>query len=242
MTAGIYKLIFSNNKIYVGRSSNIELRFKAHLSDMKLGKASKKLLDAFNNFGEPRLEILQEENNLETQKKLEIEYIFKLKSLTNGLNSTFGGEDILYGELNARAKHTNEQIYFVLKLLAYSKESTLLDISKNTGVSLSVVRDISAGNRHLWLSVEYPLEYSIMIENKDNRLARSLANLTDIHRFKSKFEIYPKLISPNGEIIEITGSLSKFAKDNGLQIGNLSSVIHGRRKSHKGWTLAGDTL
>lgn len=237
MTSGIYKLTFGD-KIYIGRSSNIEHRLTAHISEIKLEKSSKKLIAAYKEHGLPSIEILVNESNLAKQKELEIEFINKFNSVIDGLNTTYGGEDILYGELNPSSKHTNIQIYEVLKYLSYSKDMTLLQISEITGVSLSVVRGISAGNRHLWLSVEYPIEYATMVENKEYRAKRSLSNLTDKHRFKSNLDKYPKLISPIGEIIEIEGSLSNFATSNNLQIGNLSSVLHGRRKSHKGWKLA----
>jgi hypothetical protein len=237
MTSGVYKLTFGD-KVYIGRSSNIEHRFTAHISDIKLEKSSKKLINAYKEHGLPFLEIIINEPDLAKQKELEIEFINKFNSVTEGLNTTYGGEDILYGELNVNSKHTNLQIYEVLKHLAYSKDMTLLQISENTKVTLPVVRDISAGKSHIWLSIEYPLEYSIMVENKEYRIKRKLLNLTDKHRFKSNLDNYPKLISPTGQIVEIQGSLSSFANLNNLQIANLSSVLHGKRKSHKGWKLA----
>ena len=41
-------------------------------------------------------------------------------------------------------------------------------------------------------------------------------------------------VSPDGEIHSIL-NLSKFARDNGLSQGHLSSVFTGARKTHKGW-------
>lgn len=46
-----------------------------------------------------------------------------------------------------------------------------------------------------------------------------------------------KLISPQGEIVEIK-NLTKFAKENNLSIGCLQHVVNGRNKSHKGWKNA----
>jgi hypothetical protein len=46
-----------------------------------------------------------------------------------------------------------------------------------------------------------------------------------------------KLISPSGNIIEIK-NLTKFAKENNLNIGCLQHVVAGRNKSHKGWKNA----
>lgn len=46
-----------------------------------------------------------------------------------------------------------------------------------------------------------------------------------------------RLISPKGEIVKII-NLTKFAKENNLNIGCLHHVISGRNKSHKGWKNA----
>jgi hypothetical protein len=44
-----------------------------------------------------------------------------------------------------------------------------------------------------------------------------------------------ELTDPNGEIY-VTENLTDFAKQYGLSQGNLANVIHGKRKTHKGWT------
>lgn len=43
-----------------------------------------------------------------------------------------------------------------------------------------------------------------------------------------------KLIDPNGKIVQVK-NLTKFAKNNNLNIGCLQQVVSGRNKSHKGW-------
>lgn len=47
--------------------------------------------------------------------------------------------------------------------------------------------------------------------------------------------ITAKLISPTGEMVEFT-NMTKFCNDNNLGSGNISMLIHGKIKSHKGWT------
>jgi hypothetical protein len=44
-----------------------------------------------------------------------------------------------------------------------------------------------------------------------------------------------ELTDPSGEIY-VTENLTDFAKQYGLSQGNLANVIHGKRKTHKGWT------
>jgi group I intron endonuclease len=46
------------------------------------------------------------------------------------------------------------------------------------------------------------------------------------------------LVSPDGLLFEcLDGGLNEFAKRHGLQAGNLSMLILGKRKSHKGWII-----
>lgn len=236
MTSGVYKLSFGT-LVYIGRSSNIEQRYRAHVSDIQLGKSSSKLCSAYVQYGLPKLEILHVEEDFAKQKELEVYYIRHFNSYVNGLNSTEGGEDILYGELNHACKYTNNQLMEVLRLLANNPEMLLKDISSISGVHMNTVREVSAGTKHLWLSLEYPDLYAKHIANKPNRKSRSLANLTDKFRFKSKLEVLPTLISPSGEEVNIDTSISEFARKHGLQVGNLSSVLNGSRKTHKGWKL-----
>lgn len=57
---GIYKLEFVGTlKVYVGKSLNIKKRYISHLSDMRCGSSSKKLLEAFRTYGEPTLSVLE---------------------------------------------------------------------------------------------------------------------------------------------------------------------------------------
>ena len=46
-----------------------------------------------------------------------------------------------------------------------------------------------------------------------------------------------KLISPEGNIVKIK-NLTKFARDNNLNIGCLQQVVSGRNKTHRGWKNA----
>ena len=52
---------------------------------------------------------------------------------------------------------------------------------------------------------------------------------------QARLEYLYELTNPNGDIY-VTDNLTDFAKRHGLSQGNLVNVIHGKRKSHKGWT------
>lgn len=61
---GVYKILcVGNDKIYIGSSSNIELRFKVHIRQLKNGThINKHLLNAYRSYGEESLifEIIEE--------------------------------------------------------------------------------------------------------------------------------------------------------------------------------------
>ncbi len=87
MTIGIYKLVFKGtNKIYIGSSTNIEMRFNSHLRSYRDGRISKKLAIAFETFGNPSLEIIAEceENELLAKEIFAVKYY---KCIENGFNT-----------------------------------------------------------------------------------------------------------------------------------------------------------
>lgn len=236
MTIGVYKLNFSDGSFYIGRSSNIEVRITSHISEFKNNKSNYKILEKkASGIVITGYDILEECSSIEESKTKEIYYIKAYEALEKGLNISPGGEDILYGEKNSRSKYTNEQLYRVLVLLGEGR--TQKDISSELNVSINVVKEVSCGSKHIWLMEAYPIEYQRMLDNKSSRQARSLANLDKACKFKTKLEVLPKLVSPEGKIVEIEGTLTSFAEKHNLQLGNLSSVINGGRLSHKGWSV-----
>lgn len=60
MTTGIYRLEFKSGKVYYGQALDIETRFADHLKSFKCGKASKKLQEEYDKYGEPVLDIVIE--------------------------------------------------------------------------------------------------------------------------------------------------------------------------------------
>ena len=60
---GIYKITcINNNKVYIGSSNNIHLRWQSHKSRLKSGKHNKNLLNSYNKYGIDSLifEVLEE--------------------------------------------------------------------------------------------------------------------------------------------------------------------------------------
>lgn len=58
MTSGIYKATFKDGSIYIGKSINIENRWKQHTDDMLKGRHTKKMQNAYNLYGLPKFQIL----------------------------------------------------------------------------------------------------------------------------------------------------------------------------------------
>lgn len=236
MTVGIYKLLFSSGDFYIGRSSNIEKRFSTHKNDLKNGKGNIKLLAVYKEVGLPTTyEILEVCDTVEISKAREIYWIKALNATIKGLNVSPGGEDILQGELAPNSKYSNKEIESVLDMLILG--IPLKSISDILNISYNIVRDISCGKEHLWLKDSFPDKYKGLEDQREQRKSNSLDNLTDKFRFKSKLSKFPRLVSPTGGTYDIDSSMSSFAKTHNLHLGNLSSLINGRRKTCQGWKI-----
>lgn len=227
MTIGIYALRFNNtDKVYIGKSKNIENRLDTHLYKMRKGLNSKRLNEAFSLYGTPILEVLCEcqENELDS---LEEEAIEIFNSVTNGFNtlklSGTNGVNYNTGEKHPNSKYTNDDILRVFYLLIDTKYHTFEEISIQTGVACSVIADISKGDNHKWLESIDSQGYKVLLNQKANR--RSIGNISGK---------IPKILSPNGEIFSVH-NIRAFAKAHGLQQTHIVQLFKGRGKSHKGW-------
>lgn len=68
-----------NNRLYIGRTSNLDNRIQAHFSELKRKKHSSKLMiEDFEKYGKDNFEIyILEENVPYTERKKEFEYMRK---------------------------------------------------------------------------------------------------------------------------------------------------------------------
>lgn len=233
MTVGIYKLSFGP-KVYIGQSKNIEARYLDHLRDLKANISSKKLNEAFVQYGYPILEILLEvcEEELNAAEK---EAILIYDSYNNGLNATTGGDcsNICNsGEYSYYATTTNLIYEKILDYLVDTdyRDKTIADL---VGVSNRVVQNIRLLHSNKWLKSKYPekyaiLEYKYKTETK-GKLNKGLPNI---------LKKYPDIKSPDGEVFKITTTLADFAREHNLTYVHLHNVINSTAKSHKGWVLA----
>lgn len=58
MNSGIYKLTFKSGNYYIGKSNNIDRRWKEHLDKFTRGKAAARMQAEYNKYGAPNGEVL----------------------------------------------------------------------------------------------------------------------------------------------------------------------------------------
>ena len=161
MTCGVYVLIFENtDKVYIGQSTNVEKRFLEHKSSLVTTTASKKLQDAYQKFGMPKIEILLECGSSDLNTK-ELELIKEFDSVNTGFNSiivTNGGSN-LRGEQSYAAKYNNAQYEQAFFTLLNNSDLSYKEISNLCNIPITVLTQMVAGNSHVWLKDKYPKEY-----------------------------------------------------------------------------------
>lgn len=89
----IYKATL-NNKVYIGKTKNIEDRKKKHLSHSKVKSTNSKFYRAIEKYGFENIkwEIIYETDDLEDINKMEIFFINKYNSVKDGYNISTGGD------------------------------------------------------------------------------------------------------------------------------------------------------
>ena len=230
MTCGIYKLSFHGlDQVYIGQSINIEKRFREHLATIKSGLSSAKLIEAYEKYGNPNLEILYEcsieELDLEEEAAIEV-----WDSFANGLNSrdkSTGGGYGSYGDRNARSKYSNKEIekVFFMLLDKYSTGYSNEYIAGLTGVSKWVVNSISNGYLHTWLGIKYPDKYNELINKKHTKSGSA----------EQRGKICPVLVDKNNNEFSNISNIREFARLHSLDSGGLNKLINGKLNSHRGW-------
>lgn len=231
MISGIYLLKFKGtDKVYVGQSLDIYLRYRIHKTTLNTGKGSLKLQGAYNLYGMPTLEILLECSK-EELNSAEREAILIFDSVNNGFNSineaTHRSE--LRGELAGNSKYSNELVEEVFMYLV-SNNMTHKEIEEITSMSRGAIVDISSGVSHRWLQEKYPDQYSIMLSYKGT--GRKLNKLTA----ERMGRVYPPITSPTGEVYEVV-SLRGFCREHNLNHGCIGEILRGHKKQYKGWHL-----
>jgi hypothetical protein len=231
MTTGIYKLNFNNtDKVYIGQSTNIELRYNIHRTTLKTGKGTRKLQEAYDSFGMPGIEILVE-CSVQELDSCEVEALEIFDSVKNGFNTrevaTHRSE--LYGDLVGNSKYSNSQVeevfmYLVANILTHK------EITEITGMSRGAVSDISSGSTHVWLAKIHPVEYKKLMDLKGTNRRKNKMTA------KNKNKLYPLVISPQGIVYNVE-SLRGFCREHNLNHGSFGEMLRGHRTTCSGWKI-----
>ena len=231
MTSGIYILYYptDDGQYYIGKSVHIEQRYREHCSNLRNNThCNKALLKGFITWGMPNIYTLEELpiNNTILYER-EVCWINLFNSYHQGMNEVPGGEGSGIGEEHNQALFTKSQYVKVLEYLTIQPPIPFEKIAITTKPNLSVVKNISMQNSHLWLKEEYKELWEKYTQIKSLGYRRI--------RINQGLEI-PQVVSPEGLIYSVP-RITLFAKEHNLQAPNLSKVISKERISHKGWKL-----
>lgn len=237
MTCGIYRLIFSGlDKVYIGKSKNIEYRFTQHLYKLYKGTSSVKLQTAYAEYGRPSIEVLNicAEADLNEYEKEAIEIFNSVSVGLNTYDENRGSPPAVRerGEDSATSKYSNALISIVLDYLVDQPHLTALQVSEETGVNVHTIRAIGALNEHKWLKDSYPDKYAKLEQLKGLK--------AKAYKFSSAAlgKVVPAILSPEGIVYSNITNIKEFCREHSLQNTNLGAVLNGHRKTHKGWKLA----
>ena len=232
MTTGIYALYWEEQDLtYIGLSQDIIDRFADHKYDMREQKHSNyKVQNAFNNYGEPKLFIL-EKCHISELNELEIQWMKEFDALgEQGLCLVEGGQ-VGFGPNSGASKYSKLQILLVFRKL-YSKQIIDFEsISKQLGVKKSLIEHISRGYTHTWLSEIYNKKYKLMIYLRDIR-CKAKKSIKTLGIYKN----LPQVISPEG-ILYTVESIRGFVRAHNLNNGAFYQLMQGKIKSHKKWRM-----
>jgi len=229
VVCGIYLLEFSGtDKVYVGQAVNIEKRYREHLRSFKTRTANHKLMNAFDEFGAPKLNIVLECSQADLNTN-EMEAFDIFNSINDGFNIAKYSDIFQSGDKNPSSKYPMETIRLIFKdLLDPANSFKALEIKHN--VPESLIRHISRGEAHTWLKEEFPEEYPQLREIINSQARRKLNGCA-----KARGKVYPKIIK-DGVIKEVE-SLAEFARQHNLDPSYLGKVLRGQALSIKGWKV-----
>jgi len=233
MTIGIYALSFEGtDKVYIGQSVNIERRYTAHLNSLSTATANYKMMLAYQNHGKPKLNILVEcrsEDLMENETWL----IHEFDAVNNGLNILEIVTNVNSGYSSFSSKYSREDILDIVDLLC--EGNSVRGTAKILGIPPSVVCNIQTGSQHVWVKEEFPEKHL-----KIRSFVKSAGALTasSRHSAKGRGYTYPSIMSPTGLVYASIENIARFAKEHNLSASEVSNVLNGKSKAHKGWRLA----
>lgn len=227
-TTGIYIIYFdSPENCYIGQSLRVQTRLRKHKEILNSNQHyNNKLQLAFNTSKDRTFELLEECAPSELND-LEIQYVKDFNCLEQGYNLVAGGT-IPIGHSSSNSKYKEAELIYLYNLIA-DDTLTNVDVSRMSGLPLTLVYSVAYGKRHLWLAEQYPELAKKIKEIISNKTRSTLCN-----DYNARNGVIYSVIDAEG-IEHKFSNISHFAKANGLNRSHLNQVILGKEQQHKGW-------
>lgn len=231
MTCGIYKLTSPDNKCYIGKSKNIELRWNKY-KFLKC-KNQPKLYDAFIKFGVDnfKFEIIYScDENLLNDK--EIFYIKEYNSRSQGYNCTDGGDGI------TMTNEIRSKISTSLKSLNIKRTKEHIEIIKNNLCKNAAFLKQQEKGKIFSEETRKKLKDKAKTNNGMKNKVYTQEELQYIKQVRRKTaeKYWYKFISPIGEIFT-TNKFREFLEQHNLHIRSVRRVIAKEQPHHRGWVI-----
>lgn len=233
MTCGIYCLYYEcdDSQYYIGKSTNIENRYKKHCSMLKNRTHYNYGLTQGYKEEFPTLSIL-ECCTLDLLNNREVFWIGMYDSFKQGMNETSGGDGSSYGEANSAAYYTTEIYVEILQHIA-NTDLSYHEIADKLKVEYNVVKLMGIGRTHNYLEQEYPLEYDRLLSKINTRNKGPSSYLYTSNTYKDILDLLVDTNKTFKEISEITNTNLSTIKD----ISRGASHLHLKKEYPKKYAL-----
>lgn len=199
---GIYKITNKvNGHSYIGQSVDIEKRWKSHKKRAycSTGKEYEKALyRAIRKYGLDnfKFEVL-EECPKEKMNDLEVYYISKYNSYSNGYNETPGGDarDNVKDEKHPKTKLTNSQVYYIRE--CYNNHCLQEDIYKQFSDVIG-----TSGFKKIWNGTSWKDIHMDVYTEENKNFFKYVRNSKSNNNIPKDYIIDIRLRIKNGENIE----------------------------------------
>ena len=234
-TAGIVYLIsFPNGKNYVGiTTTSFDERKASHISHMNTSNlAVHGALKKY--FGQENWKIVAKGDSWEELTKLEVKFIQKYNSYIddNGYNLTLGGD----GASGYKLSDEQKLMHSKLKKKYFSNDENRLKQSKATRLvhqnKPHLAQEHSAFSKQRFTDKK---ERGKVSEGMKNYLSeKENLRVHSIQRGAKPFLVTKK----GGKIVGEWLTQNSCARDLNLNVGHINKCLHGKRKTHKGYTFS----
>lgn len=162
--SGIYKIIFNNDKIYIGLSNDIRRRMIEHIKKDLREHPDLKISQAIIKHGIKDIKIIEEiapndRARLKEREKYWIGFYDSFVSHGKGYNMTLGGDGASEGIHNVASYLSQDRLEKIYDLLLNS-DYTYNEIAELTQSTYKIIADINKGAHYRNENFSYPLRES----------------------------------------------------------------------------------